>query len=79
VVPYSNEMCSFAFMYIQQTLFAYRMEVLVPSSPHSAHTYETPQELNGRKDVHFFSVGTLHGRTLVIYMEKKNVSGSMVV
>src|ERR1700722_3657763 len=59
---------------VGQSLFAYHMEALVPSSPHSAHTSQTPQKLNGTKDVHFFSVGTLHGRTLVIYMKKKNVS-----
>jgi hypothetical protein len=55
------------------------MEALVPSSPHSSHTSQTPQKLNGTKDVHFFSVGTLHGRTLVIYMKKKNVSIPTVV
>lgn len=56
-----------------QSLFAYHIEALVPSSPHLAHQ-NVPQKLNGNKDVHFFSVGTLHGRTLVVYMKKKNVS-----
>jgi hypothetical protein len=46
----------------------------VPSSPQSAHTSQTPQKLSGAKDVHFFSVGCLRGRTLVIYMKKKGVS-----
>jgi hypothetical protein len=59
---------------MQQSLFAYHMEALVPSSPQSAHTSQTPQKLNGTKDVHFFCVGTLHSRTLVIYMKKKHVS-----
>jgi hypothetical protein len=44
----------------------------VPSAPNMAHQ-NVPQKLNGNKDVHFFSVGTLHGRTLVVYMKKKNV------
>jgi hypothetical protein len=54
------------------------MEALVPSAPHISHTSQTPQKLNGTKDVHFFSVGNLHGRTLVIYMKKKGVSLKMV-
>jgi hypothetical protein len=49
------------------------MEALVPSSPTINHASQTPQKLNGNKDVHFFRVGTLHGRTLVIYMKKKHV------
>ena len=57
-----------------QALFAYHIEALVPSSPQSPHTSQTPQKLSGNKDVHFFSVGTLHNRTLVIYMKKKGVS-----
>ncbi|KAI0292306.1 Dbl-like domain-containing protein [Russula brevipes] len=44
-----------------KSLFAYHIEALVPSSPHSANTTQTPQKLNGSKDVHFFSVGTLEG------------------
>ncbi|KAA1475511.1 Dbl-like domain-containing protein [Dentipellis sp. KUC8613] len=56
-----------------KSLFAYHIEALVPSSPHSANTTQTPQKLNGTKDVHFFSVGTLGERTLVIYMKKKGL------
>jgi hypothetical protein len=29
-------------------------------------------KLNGGEDIHFFSVGKLAGRTLVIYMKKKS-------
>lgn len=32
-----------------------------------------PQKISGTKDVHFFSVGKLQGRTLVVYMKKKAV------
>ncbi|KAH9951090.1 Dbl-like domain-containing protein [Amylocystis lapponica] len=56
-----------------KSLFAYHIEALVPSSPQSAHTSQTPQKLSGNKDVHFFSVGSLNGRTLVIYMKKKGL------
>ncbi|TBU24200.1 Dbl-like domain-containing protein [Dichomitus squalens] len=56
-----------------KSLFAYHIEALVPSSPQSAHTTQTPQKLSGSKDVHFFSVGNLNGRTLVIYMKKKGL------
>lgn len=61
---------------ILKSLFAYHIEALVPSSPQSAHTSQTPQKLSGNKDVHFFSVGNLNGRTLVIYMKKKGVRAS---
>lgn len=54
-----------------KSLFAYHIEALVPSSPQSAYISQTPQKLNG--NVHFFSVGSLGGRTLVIYMTKKGV------
>ena len=57
-----------------QALFAYHIEALVPSSPPNANASRTPQKLNGNKDVQFFTVGTLGGRTLVIYMKKKGVS-----
>jgi hypothetical protein len=57
----------------KKSLFAYHIEALVPTSPHSTLTQQTPQKLNGSKDVHFFSVGSLQGRTLVIYMKKKGV------
>ncbi|EGN96888.1 hypothetical protein SERLA73DRAFT_58376 [Serpula lacrymans var. lacrymans S7.3] len=56
-----------------KSLFAYHIEALVPSSPQSAHTSQTPQKINGTRDVHFFSVGNLGGRTLVIYMKKKGL------
>ncbi|KAJ7065285.1 CNH domain-containing protein [Mycena amicta] len=56
-----------------KSLFAYHIEALVPSSPHGTGASQVPQKLNGTKDVHFFSVGTLHNRTLVIYMKKKGL------
>ncbi|KAJ7623723.1 signal transducer [Roridomyces roridus] len=54
-----------------KSLFAYHIEALVPSSPQSVHASQTPQKLNG--NVQFFSVGTLLGRTLVVFMKRKNV------
>ncbi|KDQ19102.1 hypothetical protein BOTBODRAFT_103593 [Botryobasidium botryosum FD-172 SS1] len=56
-----------------KSLFAYHIEALVPSNPPSANSTRTPQKLNGTKDVQFFSVGTLNGRTLIIYMKKKGL------
>ncbi|KAJ7708817.1 Dbl-like domain-containing protein [Mycena rosella] len=56
-----------------KSLFAYHIEALVPSSSQGTHASQVPQKLNGTKDVHFFSVGTLHNRTLVIYMKKKGL------
>lgn len=56
-----------------KALFAYHIEALVPSSPQSAQTSQTPQRVNGTRDVHFFSVGNQGGRTLVIYMKKKGL------
>jgi hypothetical protein len=66
------------YLLFLKSLFAYHIEALVPSSPNSANTSQTPQKLNGSKDVHFFSVGSLGGRTLVIYMKKKGVSCSPI-
>jgi hypothetical protein len=57
----------------KQALFAYHIEALVPLSPQSAHMSQTPQRVNGTRDVHFFSVGNQGGRTLVGYMKKKGV------
>ncbi|TFK71669.1 hypothetical protein BDN72DRAFT_957951 [Pluteus cervinus] len=56
-----------------KSLFAYHIEALVPSSPQGAQASQTPQKLNGSRDVHFFSVGTLHGRTLIAYMKKNGL------
>ncbi|KAN0135316.1 CNH domain containing protein [Lactarius tabidus] len=56
-----------------KSLFAYHIEALVATSPQSVNTTQTPQRLNGSKDVHFFSVGCLGGRTFVIYMKKKGL------
>ncbi|KAG6885341.1 hypothetical protein C0993_002970 [Termitomyces sp. T159_Od127] len=58
-----------------KSLFAYHIEALVPTHPQSPHNQNAhvPQKLNGNKDVHFFSVGTLHSRTLIIYMKKKGL------
>ncbi|KAG8878034.1 hypothetical protein FRB97_002821 [Tulasnella sp. 331] len=57
-----------------KSLFAYHIEALVPSSTAgNAGGARTPQKLNGTKDVQFFSVGTLNGRTLIIYMKKKGL------
>ncbi|KAJ7780243.1 Dbl-like domain-containing protein [Mycena maculata] len=54
-----------------KSLFAYHIEALVPSSPQSANATQTPQKLNG--NVQFFSVGSLLGRTLVVFMKRKNI------
>jgi hypothetical protein len=62
-----------------QSLFAYHIEALVATSPQSVNTTQTPQRLNGSKDVHFFSVGCLGGRTFVIYMKKKGVGHCSVI
>jgi hypothetical protein len=58
-----------------KSLFAYHIEALVPilAPTQSANTTQLPQKLNGSVDVHFFSVGGLGGRTLVIYITKKGV------
>lgn len=57
-----------------KSLFAYHIEALVPSTPLAVSSAnQVPQKLNGNKDVHFFSVGQLHGRTLIIYMKKKGM------
>jgi RHO1 GDP-GTP exchange protein 1/2 len=57
-----------------QALLAYHIDALVPPTQHTTTASQAPQRLNGNKEVHFFSVGNVLGRTLVIYMRKKGVS-----
>lgn len=58
-----------------KVLYAYDIEALVPSSFQSDSEYDPqmPQRLTKDKEVRFFRVGCLAGRTLVIYMKKKGV------
>ncbi len=56
-----------------QTLFAYDIESLVPSSLQTANAPHSAQKLNDSRDVKYFSAGNLGGRTLVIYMMQKGV------
>jgi len=60
-------------LWILQSLFAYHIDALVPSSPGAANASQAQQILSGNKDVQFFTAGNLGGRTLVIYMKKNNV------
>jgi hypothetical protein len=43
--------------------------------PGAENASQAPQKLSGNKDVQFFTVGNLGGRTLVIYMKKKKNVG----
>ena len=56
-----------------ESLFAYHIEALVPSSAHASSASHMPQKLDESKNVQFFRVGTLHSRTLVICMKQKGV------
>ena len=58
-------------------LFAYHLEALVPTTTSNAHASQIPEKINA-KDVQFFSIGVLQGRTLVIYMKKKGVRSNFV-
>jgi RHO1 GDP-GTP exchange protein 1/2 len=58
---------------IVQMFFAYDIESLVPSSLQTANASHCPQKLNDSRDVKYFSVGNLGGRTLVIYMMQEGV------
>lgn len=53
------------------SLFAYHIEALVPSSRQSLMTLHAPQKLNSSKDMLFFRVGNVGGRTLVGYRRKQ--------
>ena len=55
-----------------KVLYAYHLEALVPTVPGNIYSSQSPQRIHG-KDVHFFSVGVLHGRTMIIYMKKRGV------
>ncbi|KAI0283984.1 CNH domain-containing protein [Russula aff. rugulosa BPL654] len=54
-----------------KTLFAYKTESLIPFSLQTANVFHSPRKINESTGVEFFSVGSLGGRTLVIYMTKK--------
>ncbi len=56
-----------------QSLLAYHLEALVPSAQ-SPQVRAAPQRLSPGKDIVFFTVGQLSGRTLVLYMKRKGVS-----
>lgn len=45
----------------------------MPFSLQTGNASHSPQKINGSTDVQFFSVGSLGGRTLVIYTIKKGV------
>lgn len=66
-----EEFCLFIVL-ADKVLYAYHLEALVPTMPGSAHVLHTPQRIHP-KDVQFFSVGVLHGRTMIIYMKKRGV------
>lgn len=59
-------------MRLVKTLYACQISALAPSSQNPV-TSQTPQKLSKNADVHFFSIGKLNGKILVIYMQKKGV------
>ncbi|KAJ7772980.1 hypothetical protein DFH07DRAFT_148774 [Mycena maculata] len=60
-----------------KSLFAYHIEALVPTFPQDANAPQQPQKLDDK--VEFFSVGSLLGRTLVIFMKRKNIDSVFTV
>ncbi|ORX37372.1 Dbl homology domain-containing protein [Kockovaella imperatae] len=61
------------FLVLQdRSLLAYHLEALVPTAS-SPQVRAAPQRLSPGKDISFFSVGRLSGRTLVLYMKKKGM------
>jgi hypothetical protein len=57
---------------------AYHLEALVPSAA-SPQVRAAPQRLSPGKDIVFFTVGQLSGRTLVLYMKRKGVRVALLV
>lgn len=57
-----------------QTLLAYPMESLVPSSHSTGPPPRGHQKLSDKHEVQYFACGQLSGRTLVVYLRKKGVS-----
>ncbi|KAF9642814.1 hypothetical protein BDM02DRAFT_3124133 [Thelephora ganbajun] len=76
-VPWSN--ISISPSCSDKSLFAYHAEALVSSSPGGANASQTPQKLSGNKDVQFFTVGNLGGRTLAIYMGNNVLNCSVII
>lgn len=63
---------------LSKSLFAYNIESLMPSALQAANASHCPQKINGSTDVQFFSVGSLGGRALVIYMTKEGVGYHLI-
>ena len=59
-----------------QSLLAYDLETLLHSVPQSAEGFANPPILYDFHDIEFFNVGTIQGRTLVVYMRKQEVRAS---
>ncbi|GMK54133.1 hypothetical protein CspeluHIS016_0107190 [Cutaneotrichosporon spelunceum] len=55
------------------SLLAYHLEALVPTQGTARAVPQAPQRLSGGRDVFFFSVGQISGRTLVIYAKRKGI------
>lgn len=56
-----------------KSLLAYHIEALVPTAQ-STQIRTAPERLSGARDIAFFAVGQISGRTLVIYVRHKGVS-----
>lgn len=50
----------------------------MPSALQAANASHSPQKVNDSTDVQFFSVGSLGGRVLVIYMTKEGVGYHLI-
>lgn len=55
-----------------QSLLAYHLEALVPTAQ-SPQVRSAPQRLSGVRDIVFFVVGQISGRTLVLYVKRKGI------
>lgn len=55
-----------------RSLLAYNIEALVPTAQ-SPHVRTAPERLSGVRDIVFFAVGEIQGRTLVVYVKRKGV------
>lgn len=65
---------SCADVVLPQTLLAYPLEALVPTSHQPGNAPRGHQKLSDKHEVQYFVTGQLAGRTLVVYMRRKGVS-----
>ncbi|KAH8924026.1 Dbl-like domain-containing protein [Atractiella rhizophila] len=71
----------FGFLLVlsEKRLFAYPLEVVIPTAHQAAQPGRTPQQISGEREVLFFKVGKVRERTLVTYCKRATTRESLFI